>query len=127
MSREKFYKSMNLPAALRKLRKGRGLTQARLTRLAGVPMGAVSLWELGKAKPDAEQLVALARALEASTDELLGLARFSGDAALAAKVDLKRICGQLREILNCLEHALAEPPDEKPRPRSKRKAKKKSG
>ncbi len=111
LSRGKFTKSRKFPGTLRRLRLGRGLTQERLAELARVPKGAISLWELGNAKPDSGQLEGLSRALRVSVDELLGLTRLTGDAALAANVNLPKVCDQLRVILRILEQALAEPRD----------------
>ncbi|UCC32125.1 MAG: helix-turn-helix domain-containing protein [Phycisphaerales bacterium] len=111
-------RSREFPGILRRLRVRRGLTQEQLAKLAGVPKGAISLWELGKAKPDSDQLVGLSRALRVSADELLGLTPLTGDAALGANVNLPKVCDQLRAILATLEQALAEPRDAaKRRPR----------
>lgn len=50
----------------------RGLSQEKLAELVGVSRQAVSKWEVGDAVPDTDKLVPLARALNITTDELLG-------------------------------------------------------
>ena len=58
---------------LRQLRTGRGWTQAQLASKLGVERAVVGNYELGLHYPAIPQLVALSRALEVSTDRLLGL------------------------------------------------------
>lgn len=53
------------------LRKKRGLTQEQLAAKVGVSAGAVSKWETGGSSPDIFLLGPLARALDATPDELL--------------------------------------------------------
>lgn len=58
---------------LKELRAERRLTQSQLAQKIGVSPGNVGDWETGKSKPGYAALVALARTLEVSADELLGL------------------------------------------------------
>lgn len=51
-------------------RKGRNLSQEALAELVGVSRQAVSKWETGEAKPDADKLMALCLALDVSMDYL---------------------------------------------------------
>jgi transcriptional regulator with XRE-family HTH domain len=53
-------------------RKGRGMTQASLAERAGASRNAVVMWESGAAFPSVAMLVALADALDVTTDWLLG-------------------------------------------------------
>jgi transcriptional regulator with XRE-family HTH domain len=55
------------------LRKSRGLTQVQLAELAGTTQRAISYYENDAGYPPAPALVDLARALEVSTDVLLGV------------------------------------------------------
>lgn len=60
---------------LKELRAERRLTQGQLAQRVGVSPGNVGDWETGKSKPGYAALVALARTLEVSADELLELER----------------------------------------------------
>lgn len=62
-------------ARLKKLREDRGLTQVQLAEAAGTIPRNISHYEGGLAWPMAATLSALARVLEVSADELLGLTR----------------------------------------------------
>lgn len=55
------------------IRRLRGLTQVDLAEAAGTTQRAISYYENEVGYPPAAQLVALAKALRVSTDELLGL------------------------------------------------------
>jgi transcriptional regulator with XRE-family HTH domain len=57
---------------LKRLREERGLSQAQLARLAGVPKGSLLQWEYGKRTPLFDAAVKLADALEITLDELAG-------------------------------------------------------
>lgn len=58
---------------LREFRCWREMTGAELSRRSGVPQTSVSNHELGKSEPGVKAVVAYARALRVSTDQLLGL------------------------------------------------------
>lgn len=58
---------------LRDLRKRQGMTQAELAAELGVNQSAVSDYEKGVVRIHAAMLVALAKALKASADQILGL------------------------------------------------------
>jgi transcriptional regulator with XRE-family HTH domain len=60
---------------LKALREAAGLTQARLARRSGVPLGSVRGYEQGVRTPGLDQAAKLARALGVSLDELAGLPR----------------------------------------------------
>jgi len=55
------------------IRKARGLTQVQLAEAAGTTQRAVSYYETEAGFPPAPAVVQLAKALQVSTDELLGL------------------------------------------------------
>ncbi len=69
---------------LRQLREAKGLTQAALADLAGVSQGAICQYELGTIAPRAGRLVALARALEVSEEELFSLAGYGAAASISS-------------------------------------------
>lgn len=62
-------------ARLTRLRTSRALSQAELAVKAGTTQHLISAYETGRAQPTAGMLVAVARALQVSTDQLLGLRR----------------------------------------------------
>jgi transcriptional regulator with XRE-family HTH domain len=55
------------------LRKERGLTQTDLAKKLGTAQAVISDYERGKLRPNPEILVRLAKVLDVSADELLGL------------------------------------------------------
>ena len=59
-------------ARLKQLRQDRGLSQAELAKLSGVPKGTLLQWEYGKRTPKLDAAVKLADALEVTLDELAG-------------------------------------------------------
>lgn len=61
-----------LGSRLRRIRCGQGLSQQALADLSGLKRGAIAHYESGKNCPSLPALVALAKALHRSADELLG-------------------------------------------------------
>lgn len=61
----------NLSATMRQLRDVRGLTQARLSALSGVPRPTLATLESGSANPTLSVLVKVADALQVSVEELI--------------------------------------------------------
>ncbi|MBI2931408.1 MAG: helix-turn-helix transcriptional regulator [Planctomycetes bacterium] len=55
------------------LRRARGLSQAQLAQKIGTTQRVISYYEVQSGFPSADSIVALAKALEVTTDELLGL------------------------------------------------------
>ena len=55
------------------LRQARGLTQVQLAKVTGMTQRAISYYEIEAEFPPAPALITLAKALEVSTDELLGV------------------------------------------------------
>jgi transcriptional regulator with XRE-family HTH domain len=60
-----------LGTVIRALRHEHGLNQVELAKRLGKPSATVSAWELGKAMPEAANLVAVANALETTVSNLL--------------------------------------------------------
>lgn len=58
---------------LRQLRKQKNLTQKQLAELVGVTNSIISFYEVGDRMPSPEMIVKLAKALNVSTDYLLGM------------------------------------------------------
>lgn len=58
---------------LTSIRKARGLTQVQLARTMGTTQRAISYYETDDGIPPAAAVIGLARALQVSADELLGL------------------------------------------------------
>ena len=56
---------------IREKRKNKGISQKELAKRIGVDQTAVSMWETGKAMPQASKLPKLAKILECSIEELL--------------------------------------------------------
>jgi len=63
-------------------RKERGLTQVELADKIGLAQPVLSNYERGKLRPNHQVLSQLSKALQVSTDELLGLQKSSGKAPL---------------------------------------------
>lgn len=57
--------------SLKEKRTIRGLTQENLAKAMNVSQASVAMWETGKAKPTADNLLKLAEVLDCSIDELL--------------------------------------------------------
>jgi transcriptional regulator with XRE-family HTH domain len=64
-------KASALGTVIRAMRHEHGLNQVELARRLGKPSATVSAWELGKAMPEAANLVAVAEALETTVSNLL--------------------------------------------------------
>ncbi len=64
---------MTIGKIIKYYRKERGYTQGELAEALGVSVQAVSKWETEAGMPDVSQIIPLARVLEVSADELLGI------------------------------------------------------
>jgi len=63
---------MSSKSRIRELRRALGLTQQELANLVGVSRSAVVAWERGDYMPEGENLIKVAKALQTSTDFILG-------------------------------------------------------
>lgn len=63
----------DFPARLKATRELRKLTQAELSRVAGLPSTTISHFESGSRKPSFDNLKRLTRVLTVSTDYLMGV------------------------------------------------------
>ncbi|MBE6557899.1 MAG: helix-turn-helix transcriptional regulator [Ruminococcaceae bacterium] len=85
---------MNKPTVgqnIRRFRKEKNMTQSELAELLGVSIQAISKWETDAGMPDISQIVPLARVLEVSTDNLLGMEDAEQEAAFE---ELKSLIGR---------------------------------
>ena len=57
---------------IKEFRKKNNLTQSNLANLMRTTQDTISLWELGKSYPDAENIVRMAKLFRTSADYLLG-------------------------------------------------------
>lgn len=62
-----------LSQKLFEIRKKRKLSQENLAEIIGVSRQAIQKWESGTSRPDSDNLLQLARALNVSIDTLLGM------------------------------------------------------
>jgi len=76
---------MNLGAKILQLRRQKNVTQEELAAQLGVTAAAVSKWENGYTLPDILMLCALADFFAVTTDELLGRAKETKYAVIAAQ------------------------------------------
>ena len=72
MPRKK-YNETSFGERLTAIRKARGLTQVQLAKAAGTTQRAISYYETEAGFPPAPAVIDLAKALQVSTDELLGI------------------------------------------------------
>jgi transcriptional regulator with XRE-family HTH domain len=75
------------------LRQERGLTQTQLAEKLGTTQRVITYWERGSVALRADQLAALAQALDSSTDQLLG-------AATAPRKAQAGPVGRLRQVFD---------------------------
>lgn len=64
---------LEMGGRIKQLRKQNNLTQSALANLMRTTQDTISLWELGKSYPDAENIVRMAKLFRISSDFLLGL------------------------------------------------------
>lgn len=76
---------------LAQIRKERGFTQAELAEKVGILQNIVSAHERGRLRLSAEMLIRFARALDVSTDDLLGVQKKSSDGSIKNRRLLRRI------------------------------------
>ena len=81
---------MSVGQIIKFYRKEKGFTQGELAEIIGVSVQAISKWETDSGMPDISQIVPLAKALNVSTDTILGL---SNDTELEDIISLRESIG----------------------------------
>lgn len=95
---------------LKAARQLRGLGQAELASKSGLPTTSISHFESGNRKPSFDNLRRLAKALDASTDYLLGrVTEIGGAGAVGDQLyrDVKNLSGRDREMIEDFMKVLA--------------------
>ncbi|MCD8040464.1 MAG: helix-turn-helix domain-containing protein [Clostridia bacterium] len=67
---------INMGSKIKSLRKESGLSQTELAQKLNTSQDTVSLWELNRSCPDAENIVKLCILFDVSSDYLLGLKEY---------------------------------------------------
>ncbi len=89
----------DFPVRLKTTRELRKLTQAELSRLAGLPSTTISHFESGSRKPSFDNLRRLTRVLAVSTDFLMGVTDEPDSSQAAARI--------ARHLTNATEDEIA--------------------
>lgn len=71
---------MNFSQKIKMLRREKGLTQVDLSKISGLTSSCIAMIETEKNEPTARTLIALSKALNVSTDYLLGVEDDFGNA-----------------------------------------------
>ncbi len=100
MPKKRKEETMSFGARLADLRKAAGFTQAELADEIGVSRRMLAYYEVQSEHPPTHLLPAIARALQLSTDELLGIApaRRATKAAKPANSRLQRRLAQIEKL-----------------------------
>ena len=89
---------------LKKLRKRKGFSQARLAKAVHYGHTAIANYENGRCEPSFDTLIRLAAALDATTDELLGISMASHELQLLA--DYRKLPPKNQQLIAELVRAL---------------------
>ena len=91
--------SSTLGSNIKALRQARNLTQVELGGKLHKAGSTVRMWELGKAYPDTDTLIAIARVFNVSTDHLLSYTDIKSDAAEAPPTPKEKQIGKISKGL----------------------------
>ena len=91
--------STDFGSRLTSIRKDRGLTQVQLAELIGSNQPAISYYESTTGLPPVPVLVDLAKALEVSTDDLLGLERVAAPKPKKESPAEQRLWKKFQQVL----------------------------
>jgi transcriptional regulator with XRE-family HTH domain len=89
-------------ARLLAARRARSMTQTQLADAIGTTQKVISYYEAAGGNPSAEIIVKLAKALETTADDLLGLLDATGQLA-AETTDERRVWKRFRQLMNLPE------------------------
>lgn len=103
-----------IPDNIRKLRKKNHMSQDELAEKLGVSRQSVSLWENGQTQPTIENIIALAKVFDVSSDEILMGTDAAGNAHAAEPTAVPTTQPTIQPIIQPTVYAPAEPaPQEK--------------
>lgn len=97
MGRRKYEAAPGFGKRLIAMRRLRGMTQVQLAEAANTTQRAISYYETTGNYPPAPALIALAKALSVSTDELLGLKSVKSDAR-AEDPETRRLWRKFQQV-----------------------------
>jgi transcriptional regulator with XRE-family HTH domain len=92
-------KSSDFGSRLAEIRRARGLTQVELAKAVGSTQRAISYYESFHGYPPALAVAQLARALDVTSDELLGLQRLPKRRDQPDDPDARRLWRKLKRVL----------------------------
>lgn len=102
----------NLAENIRKIRKGKGLTQEQLAEALGVTTGAVYKWEAEKSMPEIGMLMEIADFFDMSVDRLLGYeVRINDKENMLKRINQLVYQRNLREVEKEAEKVLCKYPN----------------
>jgi len=84
-------------------RREKGMTQVQLAQAAETTQRAISFYEAGGGNPTADSVARLAKALCATTDELLGLTQANDQATAPTTPDERRLWRRFRQLVTLPE------------------------
>ena len=98
-----------IPDNIRKLRKKNHMSQDELAEKLGVSRQSVSLWENGQTQPTIENIIALAKVFDVSSDEILMGTDAAGNAHAAEPTAVPTTQPTIQPIIQPTVYAPAEP------------------
>lgn len=87
-----------IAANISRIRKRKGITQVQLAERIGLTQNLVSSYEIGRLRMHAELVIRFAKALEVSTDELLGVKTEASQEDEKASLKIYRRLRKIEEL-----------------------------
>jgi len=88
---------MDIKNNLKNIRKSRGLTQEELAKKSGLTQRVIAYYENETERISSTPLIELAKALEVSTDEILGLKQISSN--LQLQINESKLLKKLKKVM----------------------------
>jgi len=88
---------MDIKNNLKNIRKSRGLTQEELAKKSGLTQRVIAYYENETEQISSTPLIELAKALEVSTDEILGLKQISSN--LQLQINESKLLKKLKKVM----------------------------
>lgn len=85
---------------IKELRIEKDLQQKELAQVCNTTQDTISLWELGKRKPDADMIILLCKFFDVSADYLLGLEDIDGSKTETLATQDNNIKGNKNVVIN---------------------------